>query len=540
MKKIYFIIIPFILLNGIIYSQQIFFNGNFNPYPEEDYSDIWGYVDSQGNEYAFMGVYTGTTIVKLGGFTLFNETAFIPGPNSIWRDIKVHDNYAYIITEGTGNGAGLQIVDLSLLPDTAFLAVTYSETFTRAHNIFIDEGFAYVVGTSGGGGIHILDLSDPINPVETAYYGASGYVHDVYVWSDTLVACAEDSYDLVDITDKSNPQKISESPPLPGRYAHSGWMTEDKKYFVACEEFNVDDITIWNLEDRTNWELVSQFELPGSSPVHNIFMRGSFAHVSYYADGYVVLDISNPENPVIVDEYDTDPLNSSGYNGAWGCYPYLPSGKILISDISTGLYVFSFDEGETPVELTSFSANQHNDIISLVWKTASETNNKGFEIERKFQSESGEWQTIGFAAGKGTTNEEQNYSFKDEILNVSSKDVNYRLKQIDFDGSFEYSKVLTLEINLPDKIVLHQNYPNPFNPKTKIKISIPFAPEESIAATLKIYNTLGEEIVTLFSGQLEAGNYEFEFDASTYSSGIYLAMLKSKTFSESIKMLLLK
>lgn len=540
MKKICYIIIPIILLFGNSYSQQIFFNGNFNPYPADDYSDIWGYVDSLGNEYALMGVFTGTTIVRLGGLSLFNESAFIPGPNSIWRDIKVHDHYAYIVTEGSGSGSGLQIVDLSALPDTAILVSTYSSTFTRAHNIFIEDGFAYVVGASGSGGIHILDLSDPVNPVETAYYSASGYVHDVYVWSDTLVACAEDSYDLVDVTDKVNPQKISESPSLPGRYAHSGWMTEDKKYFVACEEFNVDDITIWNLEDRTNWELVADFELPGSSPVHNVFVRGNYAHISYYAEGYVVLDISDPENPVLVDKFDTDPINSSGYNGAWGCYPFLPSGKIIVSDISTGLYAFTFIEGGTPVELVNFSSHQLSNKVNLNWITVSEINNKGFEIERSLSSKLEEWQSIGFVDGNGTTNETQIYSFEDDLKNTNADVIKYRLKQIDFDGTFEYSKTILQEITFPDKIFLEQNYPNPFNPSTKLKFNIPYSFSEGIDVTLKIYNIIGQEIAVLVNKSVVPGIYEVEFNASGYPSGIYIAKLNTGNYNQSIKMLLIK
>jgi len=228
---------------------------------------------------------------------------------------------------------------------------TFNQTFTSAHNLYIADGFAYVVGTSQGG-IHILDLSNPTNPVQVGYYGASGYVHDVYVWNDTAYVSSANTYDLVNLTNKSNPQLISQSAALPGIYAHSGWLTEDKRYFIACEEFNVRDITIWDLQDRSSWDIIEQgWQMTGSSPVHNVFVLGNYAHISYYTSGYVVLDISEPSSPQFAGQYDTYPQNNgANYDGAWGCYPYLPSGNVLVSDMSTGLYILKFTSPTTSIE----------------------------------------------------------------------------------------------------------------------------------------------------------------------------------------------
>ena len=288
---------------------NVTFLSNLNQYSSAGYNDVWGYVDGDGIEYALLGCGIGTSIVRIDNPSVPQEVAFIPGPSSSWRDIKTHSTYAYIVTEGTGTGRGLQIVDLSQLPDTAVLVNTLETWFTRAHNIFIDNGYAYVIGTNNGGGMHILDLSNPTNPTQADYYTGSAYIHDVYVWDDTVVACAEDTYDLVDVSNKSMPQLISSSIALPGIYAHSGWMTEDKRYFIACEEFNVRDITVWDLVDRTTWNLeVSSWQLPGTtSIVHNLFVKGNFAHISYYTSGYVVLDISDPTNPQVAGQYDTYP-----------------------------------------------------------------------------------------------------------------------------------------------------------------------------------------------------------------------------------------
>jgi len=339
-----FVTVCFVFVNHL-YSQNVDFLGQLNPYPNSAYADIWGY-SADGREYALMGVTGGTSIIDVTDPASPVEVEFIPGPLAPlyeWRDIKTHLNYAYVVTEGTGSGQGLQIIDLSNLPTSASLVNTVDTWFSRAHNIFIDNGYAYVIGTNGGGGMHILDLSDPVNPIQSAYYIASDYIHDVYVWNDTVVACAADSYDLVDVSNKNNPQLISLSSSIPGIYAHSGWMTEDKRYFLATEEFNLRDLMVYDLQDRSTWDLVvPSWQMSGNSPIHNIFVVGNFAHISYYKDGYVVLDISAPTAPALAGQYDTYPGSGGTYDGAWGCYPYLPSGNVIISDMSTGLYVLDF------------------------------------------------------------------------------------------------------------------------------------------------------------------------------------------------------
>ncbi|MFI5236866.1 MAG: choice-of-anchor B family protein, partial [Ignavibacteriales bacterium] len=377
------------------FPQTVTLLGSLNPYPGQKYADIWGYA-AGGREYAIMGATGGTTFIDVTNPSNPVEIIKIPGPNSFyeWRDIKIHSHYAYIVTEGSGSGAGMQIVDLSQLPVTVTLVNTYTTTFTTAHNLYIDNGYAYIVGASPGSGVHILNLANPVNPVEVGYYGSSGYVHDIYVWNDTGYVSSESEYATVNMTVKSNPMLIGASSNLPGIYAHSGWLTEDKRYFIACEEFNARDLTVWDLSDRSNWDLkVPQWQTSSSSPIHNVFVLGNYAHISYYEDGYIVLDISDPENPLMAGQYDTDPTPSTGsYKGAWGCYPYLPSGNILVSDMQTGLYIIQFDDG-TPVELSSFTATASGNSVNLNWSTTTETNNSGFEIQRTV---SNDFMTIGF------------------------------------------------------------------------------------------------------------------------------------------------
>ena len=205
----------------------------------------------------------------------------------------------------------------------------------------------------------------------------------------------------------------------------------------------------------------------------------------------------------------------------------------------------------TPVELTSFSAEVNLNSVILNWSTATELNNKGFEIQKKYlnSSDKSDWESIGFIAGNGTTTELNSYTFTDK--NLSSGKYQYRLMQIDFDGSFKYSNAIEIEIGTPEKFVLEQNYPNPFNPSTKIRFTIPasslnpFSKGEGTLVSLKVYDILGNEVATLVNEEKPAGVYEVEFNVAQVSrpelaSGIYFYQLRAGSFVETKKMMILK
>ncbi len=190
-----------------------------------------------------------------------------------------------------------------------------------------------------------------------------------------------------------------------------------------------------------------------------------------------------------------------------------------------------------PVELISFTADLINNTVKLQWKTATETNNYGFEIERNKlidKSYQTEWERIGFVEGNGTTTEEENYSFTDKTFEPGRYE--YRLKQIDLDGSFEYSNIIEVEFLSPEEFSLSQNYPNPFNPSTTIEYTLP----ESGNVKLIVINSLGEEVATLVNKYQESGSYKFNFDARDLASGIYFYKITAGTFANTKKMILMK
>ncbi len=185
-----------------------------------------------------------------------------------------------------------------------------------------------------------------------------------------------------------------------------------------------------------------------------------------------------------------------------------------------------------PVELTSFTANTNGDDVTLNWTTATEINNHGFEIQRKMQN--GEFGSVGFVEGNGTTTETQNYSFIDE--NLLPGNYSYRLKQVDFDGTSELSDVIETEVSTPLDYSLSQNYPNPFNPTTTISYSIP----NDGHVTLKVYDVLGNEVASLVDEQKQTGKFDVQFNASSLSSGVYYYQLKAGEFTSTKKLVLMK
>jgi hypothetical protein len=240
--------------------------------------------------------------------------------------------------------------------------------------------------------------------------------------------------------------------------------------------------------------------------------------------------INNPDKLYI--------LRRSNRFGSWVALSTTRSGTVLTATGLTGFSDFvigSDNSNPLPVELMSFSATNTNDGVLLSWQTASERNNAGFEVQRRTEKRgaSGEWQVLGFVRGAGTTTERQSYSFLDR---TATGNVQYRLKQIDFDGQFEYSNIIEINAGLPKTFVLEQNYPNPFNPTTVMSYQLPVASEVS----LKLFDVLGKEVATLVNERQEAGAYNYTLNASNLSSGVYFYRLQAGNFVQTKKMMLVK
>jgi hypothetical protein len=188
-----------------------------------------------------------------------------------------------------------------------------------------------------------------------------------------------------------------------------------------------------------------------------------------------------------------------------------------------------------PVELTSFTANTSMGKVTLSWRTATETNNKGFEIQRKVDDNN--WIVLAFINGNGTTTNTNNYYFTDNISGLNANKITYRLKQVDFNGQSKYSPVVLVDNIIPENYSVSQNFPNPFNPSTIIKYQIP----QNSFVSLKVYNSLGQEVAALVNGMVSAGSYEVQLHSSDLSSGVYYYVIKAgENFVQTKKMILMK
>lgn len=320
----------------------------FLPYTQS-LSDIWAHADSQGNEYALVGTYTGLSIVDVTDPSSPNEVFFGAGVNSIWRDLKTWGDYAYVSTEG---GAGIYIVDMSPLPGaitntSLFTGSTYP--FTTVHNIYIDEtGKLYNFGSDNGvGGAIIYDLTnDPMNPTELGRFN-DYYFHDGMARGDTLWGAAiyQGFFAAVDVSDPSNPQAMA-TKTTPGFFAHNCWISDDGNILFTTDEIESGFIAAYDVSDFDNiFETDKVQSSPGNNVIpHNVHVLNDYLITAYYSDGVTIHDAARPGNLIEVGNYDTSPnFPGPGYHGSWGATPYLPSGNILAADIEEGLYILGPD-----------------------------------------------------------------------------------------------------------------------------------------------------------------------------------------------------
>ena len=317
------------------------------PY-EEGLNDIWGYEDEQGREYAIVGTDFGTSIVDVTIPEEPTEVFKIPGNYSFWRDIKTWQHYAYVVDDQAGEG--LVIIDLSELPDN----VTYEYwdgnpdvDLQTAHNLYIDEnGFIYIFGAFGigVGGAMILDASQtPENPTIAGYYDER-YIHDGFVRGDTMWAAEinDGRMSIIDVSDKEAPVVLGFTF-TPNFFTHNCWLSDDGQTVFTTDEVGGAYLAAYNVSDVTDIKELDRIQSnPGSnSAPHNTFVKGNFLFTSYYRDGLTIHDITYPNNMIEMGNYDTSPLEGDGFNGAWGTYPYLSSGNILVSDMEEGLFIIS-------------------------------------------------------------------------------------------------------------------------------------------------------------------------------------------------------
>lgn len=342
-----------------------------------DMNDIWGWTDPlDGKEYVLLGRTNGTAFIDISNPTtpVYLGNLNTNTVSSLWRDIKVYGNYAFIVSEAGGHG--MQVFDLTKLrnvtnPPVNFSADAVYTGFGNAHNIVINEATAraYGVGTNtASGGLHIVDISNPLNPTILGTFSQDGYTHDAqvvtyigpdaqYQGKEIAFACNENTITIVDVDDPTDATLISTEGYSGSAYTHQGWLTEDHKYFVVGDELDEQQSGVntrtyfFNVEDLNNPVLAGTYTATTSAIDHNLYIKDGIAYQSNYRAGLRLLDVSNAPNAEEVGFFDLYPSSdAASFNGTWSNYPYFASGVVAVSHIEEGLFLLMPDLPEPCTE----------------------------------------------------------------------------------------------------------------------------------------------------------------------------------------------
>lgn len=338
-------------------------------------NDCWGWTDSStGKEYVLMGLDNGTAFVDINESTNPILIGKLPTTteNSSWRDIKVYDNHAYIVSEADSHG--VQVFDLTRLreanPPENFSPDRVLQTVPTAHNMVVnpDSGYGYVVGTDRKddfrGGVHFLDLNNPQSIKFVGGYADAGFSHDAqvvnyrgpdqdYVGKEIFIGSNESKLVVIDVTDKQNPKTIAETSYQNTQYVHQGWFDKTQRFFILgdeLDEFRLGGKTrtlVFDLNDLDNPVLHHTYYGPTAAIDHNGYVVEDLFYLANYSAGIRVIDIGGlvDKNMKEIGFFDTFPEhNSTVFNGAWNVYPFFESGVIAISDINRGLFLIKKSE----------------------------------------------------------------------------------------------------------------------------------------------------------------------------------------------------
>lgn len=389
-------------------------------------NDIWGHVDlNTGDEYALIGLRNGVAVVNVTDPENPQEVGTIAGANSTWRDIKVYQYfdatinawqaYAYATIDGATDY--VTIINLNQLPNSVSL-VEKNRVVTKAHNVYITNvdhtlnialpgltpSLQLIGSNKFGGAFHSYSLKTPatLSALSNNYFG-SGYTHDGASINITdsrknsqcnsqgesctvFIDFNEKEMKLWNITDASATTLLGTGEyndvAKSNQYVHSGWGTEDKQHIFLHDEFDEKDgglnstVRIFSIADLNNPTQVGQWTGPTRAIDHNGFVRGNRYYMSNYERGLTVLDITDPANPIEAGFFDTyTPSNNAGFNGAWGTYPFLPSGNILVSDIGSGLYILKdrtpeSSQGKIGFTSQAVNANQGETLMVTIQRNS--------------------------------------------------------------------------------------------------------------------------------------------------------------------------
>ncbi|MFY0598726.1 MAG: choice-of-anchor B family protein [Cyclobacteriaceae bacterium] len=445
----------------------------------EELNDIWGWTDTEsGKEYALVGLTDGVTFVDISAPTApvvlgkleepesanNSRLSGIQHGKSAWRDLKVYKDHVFVVSDNNAQH-GMQVFDLTRLREfdgstfQSFDADGFYSVIGSSHNVVINEatGFAYIVGTKpdasvcGEGGLHIVNIQDPKNPIYENCFDDDGYTHDaqciIYEGPDSKYSGREicfnsnvDTFTIVDVDDKNDMSIISRSSYDRVEYTHQGWLTEDQRFYLMNDENDEDAhgfnprTLIWDIQDLENPVMIGEYYNVAVSIDHNLYTHLGMAFESNYTSGLRVLDLSNVDQGVMRELafFDTFPSeNSIVFAGNWSNYPYFESGNIILSDIENGLFVVQLDLKTDPI------ANHPKD--TMVCEGAPVT----FRINTSSDDLEYKWQRLGNKRFADMGESVEQVGTETNTLQLDATDVfngaQFRCKVTDSEGNIFYS-----------------------------------------------------------------------------------------------------
>lgn len=317
------------------------------------YSSCWGYTAPDGREYGILGCHMGLQVVDITDSAGIREVYFKPSglnftnpdQGHAWREMKVYSHYLYAVSEA--DSSGIEIFNLQYLPDSvSYIGKYFIPGHRKTHTISQSGPYLYLNGanTAFGRGTTIIDLQNPLQPVKRGAWNLE-YVHDSRTINDTMYTSNiyNGKLAIFDVSNKDSLKLITSFQTSPNPFTHNSAVTKDRRYIFTTDETTSPPgkIKIWNIEDLSNITFTGSWQPAGitNTIAHNVEIYGDTAVIAHYQAGIRVLDITNPVSPVEIGWYDTYPsANLNQFSGCWGVYKF-PSGKIIGSDMQTGLYI---------------------------------------------------------------------------------------------------------------------------------------------------------------------------------------------------------
>ncbi|NNE69056.1 MAG: choice-of-anchor B family protein [Rhodothermales bacterium] len=523
-------------------------------------NDIWGWEDPDtGRRYVLQGLENATAFVDITDPTVpvfLGKLPLTSGARaSVWRDIKVYDNHAFIVADGAGSH-GMQVFDLTQLRGlTGAAPVEFAETaryegFGSAHNVVMNEatGFAFAVGSSRGQcdrGLQMIDVRDPRRPLLAGCFldqrTRRGYVHDaqcvVYEGPDTshqgreiCFASNEDAVSIVDVTDKAQPRALGVGAYPTSGYVHQGWLSDDQRYFYQNDEldervFGENTRTlIWDVMDLDDPQLAVEYVHDTPAIDHNLYISDGLLFQANYTAGLRVLDIADPDDPVAVGHFDTTPDdNQTSFNGTWSVYPWFSDGTVALSSRSEGLFLLNLT-GILATRLSSFSAAAANETVAFTWTMRRQAGVARFEVQRVRVD--GTVEVVASIPGGTDSVEAREFSLETDDLPPGRSLV--RLVSVSVDGSTRQLAQEELFV-VPGTHVVTGAYPNPATESARMRLVVANAQDVSV----EVFDLAGRRVALLHQGRVEPGQ-ELIVDARVagWPAGRYWVRYQGLNFSD--------